>query len=279
MNVRMRLLMLLTVPALAAFGQDSRPTGGGGVIGGSGTVGGGPIAHRAVTGAPYSAELVNERVQTLANGTHINHPSTTDKVYRDSEGRTRTEHLMPRPPGFKQPDGAEAPVMVTIFDPVAHVMYTLNASEKVAYKQTIQVPANRPSRSFTSSAALGVTRVFSNSGPQSAARATTDAERPQSTTEKLGTQTMEGVTVEGMRDTTVWPVGSRGNDQPVTVVNEFWTSPDLHVVVLSKQTDPIIGDSTLKLTNITRGEPDPALFQPPADYAVKENGEAYGLPH
>jgi hypothetical protein len=85
--------------------------------------------------------------------------------------------------------------------------------------------------------------------------------------------------VQGTRLTTIWPVGSRGNDQPIAVVNETWMSPDLRVVVLSKQTDPISGDSTRKLTNITRGEPDPTLFQPPADYAVKETDQPQGLLH
>ena len=283
MNDRVRLLALLALVSMVAFGQDSQPTNTvrTGSIGWSVSVGGGPMAGPAVTGAPYSAEEVSERVQTLANGTHITQPPTTSRIYRDSEGRTRTERSMPRMPGQGQPDGAETPAMVTIFDPVAHVMYTLNASEKVAYKQSIQVPERRPTlRRSTSgaSSAVAVAGTLSARAPI-AAREVPDAERPQSTTEKLGNQTIEGVPVEGTRLTTIWPVGSRGNDQPIAVVNETWTSPDLRVVVLSKQTDPISGDSTRKLTNITRGEPDPTLFQPPADYAVKETDQPQGLLH
>lgn len=64
------------------------------------------------------------------------------------------------------------------------------------------------------------------------------------------------------------PVGSRNNDQPITVVTETWVSPDLGIVVLSEANDPISGESTRRLTNISRDEPDPSLFQPPADYTI-----------
>ena len=51
-----------------------------------------PPSHRpVVTGAPYSAEVVSERIQTLADGTHITQNAQSTKQYRDSQGRTRTE--------------------------------------------------------------------------------------------------------------------------------------------------------------------------------------------
>jgi hypothetical protein len=54
------------------------------------------------------------------------------------------------------------------------------------------------------------------------------------------------------------------------VVHERWWSPELKVTVLSMNTDPRSGDSTLKLINLSRSEPDPSLFVPPADYSVVE---------
>jgi len=44
----------------------------------------------------------------------------------------------------------------------------------------------------------------------------------------------------------------------------------LKMVVLSKNSDPRSGESTTRLTNISRAEPDPSLFQIPADYEVVE---------
>ena len=60
----------------------------------------------------------------------------------------------------------------------------------------------------------------------------------------------------------------KGNDRPLVSTSETWTSQDLHVPVLSKHNDPRSGESVTKLINISRAEPDPALFQAPSDYSV-----------
>ena len=53
------------------------------------------------------------------------------------------------------------------------------------------------------------------------------------------------------------------------VVNEAWYSEELRQNVLSKRSDPS-GETTERLTNIDRSEPDPSLFQPTADYTLTE---------
>lgn len=53
-------------------------------------------------------------------------------------------------------------------------------------------------------------------------------------------------------------------------MHERWYSPELKLEVMNIQNDPRYGQTTFKLTNINRGEPDPSLFQPPADYQVVE---------
>jgi len=40
------------------------------------------------------------------------------------------------------------------------------------------------------------------------------------------------------------------------------------MAVLSKTSDPRFGESTTKLINIEMAEPDPALFQVPAEYSI-----------
>jgi hypothetical protein len=37
---------------------------------------------------------------------------------------------------------------------------------------------------------------------------------------------------------------------------------------MTKRIDPMHGTTVTQLTNITRAEPDPSLFQIPSDYAV-----------
>ena len=91
---------------------------------------------------------------------------------------------------------------------------------------------------------------------------------PEMSHESLGTQTIEGVVAEGTRMTMTFPEGSMGNDRPITTVTETWTSPDLKTVLLSKVSDPRNGESTTRLTNIVMAEPDPALFQIPAEYPI-----------
>ena len=61
-----------------------------------------------------------------------------------------------------------------------------------------------------------------------------------------------------------------GNDRPITTVHETWMSPELNMAISTKISDPRSGESTTKLTNISRAEPDPALFQVPAGYSVAE---------
>jgi hypothetical protein len=73
------------------------------------------------------------------------------------------------------------------------------------------------------------------------------------------------------RDETI-AAGAIGNEWPITIVSEEWTSPDLQVLVLTDRKDPRAGDSSYKLQRIVRGEPSATLFQVPSDYEVRETG-------
>ena len=91
-----------------------------------------------------------------------------------------------------------------------------------------------------------------------------------SATESLGTQFMEGVLAEGTQTTMTIPTGQIGNDRPIEIVSERWYSPDLQVLVMSRQSDPRFGDTTYRLTNIVRSEPRFTLFEVPEDFEVIE---------
>ena len=94
------------------------------------------------------------------------------------------------------------------------------------------------------------------------------ASQPEKT-ESLGKQEMEGLEVQGSRNTSEIPVGQIGNDRPLSIVHERWESTDLHVTVLEKHTDPMMGNMEERLTAIRRGEPDPTLFEVPAGYQME----------
>ena len=76
-----------------------------------------------VKGAPYSAQAVNEMVQTLADGNRITNTTSTS-LYRDSQGRERREEA--------SSDGTVRSIFIT--DPVDNVSYALNPNSKIAHK-------------------------------------------------------------------------------------------------------------------------------------------------
>ena len=202
---------------------------------------------KTVTGAPYSAQVVDQRSQTLGDGTHITQQSN-GAVYRDTSGRVRREMSMPALGSLT--GSAQAPRAVFISDPVAGVHYVVHADTKTVERMPLPKPRN------------------ANAEDPRGRREARNNE--QVTSESLGTQTIEGVNAEGTRITRTIPAGTFGNDKAIQIVIERWYSPDLQTVVLLKRSDPWMGDSVMRLTNITRTEPAASLFTVPADYAVKD---------
>ena len=101
---------------------------------------------------------------------------------------------------------------------------------------------------------------------------------PNVQTENLGKQLVEGVEAEGTRTTRTIPAGEIGNEQPIQIVNERWYSPELQVTVMTRQSDPRVGETTYRLTNIVRAEPAASLFQVPSDYTVRDAEFIRALP-
>jgi hypothetical protein len=216
------------------------------------------------TAAPYSAVQESSSVQTLADGTHITRKPTSEKIYRDAEGRSRTERVFCQGPG-----GVEATV-IEIRDPVAGYSYILDEQNQIAHRFTLQAPHRMEPPVHTANLA-NAQPVLSSEAPQQ------QPARPTVTTESLGTQTMEGVLVEGSRTTRTIPEGLEGNDRPITVVSEVWRSPELKVAVVIKSNDPRNGEMTTRLTNIELSNPILSLFQPPSDYKIVDDTERISI--
>jgi hypothetical protein len=266
-----------------------------------------------VTGAPYSATVKNESVQTLADGTRIVH-SSSGTIARDAQGRTRQDAPLPT---IGNLSAENAPHIVFIMDPVAQVSYTLNLTDKTAQKMPMAGsghvtvgPVTRIDPSKTGDptdmiSSGGIT--MSTSGPagagsgnavyiQSEDVTSMGAPGPTSAgmfiqktlinpapsemkTEDLGTQTIEGLLVSGTRMTHNIATGQIGNDRPISMITEVWTSPDLKTIVSSKRSDPRMGEQTFQLMDITRAEPDASLFTIPSDFKVVEGQQkiTYGV--
>lgn len=233
-----------------------------------------------ITGAPFSGVRETEHTQTLADGTHISRKMLTQKVWRDADGRMRTERPM-----IMGPYAAEdSPAVVEIVDPVAGYRYTLDTQGKVAHRVAIAQRPAAPPPPQNQAAAGTIVRQGSMGGsvaPGNAVAAgqpapgggvigsfSTMPRRIQSQHESLGTKTIDGLAVNGTRFTITIPAGDQGNDRPISTVTETWTSPELREMIESTSSDPRSGESITRLNNIDRNNPDPGLFQVPADYEI-----------
>ncbi|HKV39542.1 MAG TPA: hypothetical protein VJX67_10040 [Blastocatellia bacterium] len=257
------------------------------------------LGSKLVKGAPYSAQAVTSFTQVLADGNRISRQSTAS-IYRDSEGRTRREETL----GGVGPWSTQNPAQPMIFinDPVAGVNYILNSQDHTATKIVVRISgdknasldvsvgaplapplldgpggetvrinrimADKSGAEGGTGMALGQVRI--QDGP--AVLEKMRAERKADTkTEDLGSQSFDGVVAQGTRNTITIPVGQIGNDLPIQEVNERWFSPDLGVVVMTRHSDPRMGETVYKLTNINRAEPAASLFTVPDDYTIKQS--------
>lgn len=267
------------------------------------------VEARIVKGAPYSAEIVNESVQQLADGNRIVQRST-GRVYRDGEGRIRRED-----------DRASGIPTISITDPVAKTTTTLDVTNRIAHETAgvnviVELSAAlntltaslRERPSTTGDGAGGVItaaparagRIAGSSDPQSqrssggggrggavapapvggggarggavgAAAMTPRAARGEDRVdETLPSRQIEGVMCTGIRRTTTIAKGAIGNDLPIKIVSEEWTSTDLQVLVLTDVNDPRSGRTTYQLQRIARVEPEASLFKAPSDYTIQK---------
>jgi len=245
-------------------------------------------SQRVVEQAPYSADIITETTQMLADGNRISHRASA-RVARDSRGRERREHEGTFFIGGLAAQNRQA--LVTIMDPVADTAVTLDAERQVATRLLLRPRAATTLAAAGAAVAMSVQAVpaqsadpgrpvstsggFQWSAATAASPATVSFGPAASTnarTESLGTQVIEGVKAEGLRTTVTLPAGSVGNDLPIIIVSERWYSSELQTVVTSRRSDPRFGETVFRLVNLVRAEPPADLFEIPAGYQIEEPG-------
>lgn len=213
------------------------------------------INLRAVTGAPFSANVIRQSKQALGDGTLLTQ-ETHGKIFRDSAGRTRSETEL-ESSGSK----AGSRLFVTIVDPMQGTSILLDVAAKDAtifhLPAAPAVSASKLSLATAAQTNRGNVKQLAPPG-----------------TEDLGSMMMEGFSVTGTRRTQASKAkASNSSSQSYT---ETWFSPELKVELQSTmQTGKFT--RTARLTQIAPGEPDPNLFQIPADYAVRDNSQSKGV--
>jgi hypothetical protein len=199
------------------------------------------------TGCPFSATVEILRTQTLSDGTHIQ-TRTKTLVYRDSFGRISSYGY--QSVGLDDPD-PDSPNFIQIYDPVAGFTYLfLPQRSNTAMRSQLRRPGSPLSPSAH------------QAPPQP---------EPKFTFERLGTQSMLGLSVTGEKMTRTFPVGMIHNDRPITVVYETWSSPELGLVLLRKTSDPRSSeDGEIRVTDLELSEPDASLFELPAGTVIQD---------
>lgn len=193
-----------------------------------------------VAGTPLLAEIVEERTTKLSDGTS-KAEILTSKVFRDADGRMRTESSV------EGANGESTPI-ITIMDRANGFMALLVPAEKMAgrFQFPKQDPSQRGGIAFMGNPLIRV------SGKKSFK------------SESIGKQTIDGIEYEGERTT------STSDEQPTLIgIEERWMNRELGLFALMKSSGPD-GQSTAKLRNVDRSAPDPALFKIPADYYIRE---------
>jgi hypothetical protein len=214
-----------------------------------------------VTGVPYTATATTESTQVLADGNKIVN-KTSSFLARDSQGRTRREDSIGRIGSVQTSDHK----MIFIMDPTKHTQFI--SQEGGDATKVIRADASGNSGPQIIELHTGqynikrkMVKTITVDGQQ---QEDGKEDSAQVKHEELGTQTVAGVSAEGKRDTSTIPAGQIGNERAIEVVSETWYSPELHATVLRKHSDPRVGETIYRLTDIQRVEPDPALFQAPA---------------
>ena len=207
------------------------------------------LAARANARPAYTATIKQTFEQTLPDGNSIRW-SVESVQARDEAGRMMRQHIE----GCDPDSGGESQlrIRISIFDPAAKTDTSWN----------------------TGPGSMGLTTVFHQPQPitppslNDIPRTPSSPYRPQVTREDLGTRTIAGMEATGIRTTETIPAGAEGNDMPLKMVHEIWTSRENRTTLLVIDDNPYTGHHTWEVESLTVGPPDPALFTPPANYKV-----------
>lgn len=194
-----------------------------------------------VPSAPFSATVTLESSQLLPDGSTVR-KKTINFIARDSGGRIHNEDRTLMPEGFT---GTPRLLSTHIYDPVTRVSTYLNPFTRLARQMVLPAPAQT------------VTQL--------PAKVTNN---PFIKDEDLGTQTLQNLTIHGLRRSTTIPANHSDTGKEIVITDEYWYSDDLHIIMLIKHSDPRSGDQQVTVTQVNRTEPDATLFQIPPEYKV-----------
>jgi hypothetical protein len=206
-----------------------------------------PIAN-----APFMAVVTEQRTALQPNGTSVQ-LKRIHAIARSSAGVIYNENR----PLVPADSPGDPPVTVShVYDPQTRLNTFIYPQQKTYQQRRVaRPPSTEPPDLYATPEASTL--------PAS-----------QFTEQKdLGTKTMEGLSVHGVLITQRLPAPNQGG-QDVTVTDEYWYSPDLRLNMLIRHNNPISGNTTMTVTQVSRTEPDEAIFQIPSGYQRLEMSNA-----
>lgn len=193
-----------------------------------------------IPNVPMTALVDISSMRTLPDGS-MELRRTEAHIARTSSGKIYNDMRAMMPAAFQ---GQPRLLGIHVYDPQTRVSLMWNPFQNVVHSMTLtgqQIAERKP---FLI-----------------AVRGATDQD--------LGTSTMSGVTVHGLRRVREIPMqGTGAAARPVAVTDEYWYSEDLHLIMLEKHNDPRTGEQIVSILDVKRAEPAAQLFEPPKSYRV-----------
>jgi len=206
-----------------------------------------PIPH-----APFSGVIHVERSFVRPDGSIVKLKTIRD-ISRDSRGRIYNEARALVPVSSNQTPQV---VRIHLYDPQTRISTMLNPQERTYWISAV----NRPPA--TVPPALLYASPTGNTLPQN----------EFTKEEDLGIHEMEGVPVHGVREIQTIPAEKSGTGKEIVITDEYWYSDDLRINLGITHSDPRLGSVKMTVTQVTRTEPDPALFEIPGNYKPPRAG-------
>lgn len=219
-----------------------------------------------IRNAAFTAEVATSYDRVLPNHKYI-HSEAKAKVFRDSQGRVRTETELTSSTG-----NSGTYRRIVIQDPVSREVIHLHGRTKTADIHHLgdlaaRVPDAPGPAIANAAAAVNPTDAQTQSASLSVPLQHSYV-LESSKIEPLGKRMVQGIMAVGTRTKRVF----RDTDGVSTrAVSEVWYSPQWQIVVLSTWDDGQFGHGIIRVTNIVRAVPNEQLFQVPADYTVKDD--------
>jgi hypothetical protein len=199
--------------------------------------------------APFTASDKLEQTRIAPDGTIVN-LQITREIARDSRGRIYKVARLPRQ---TSENGVSTIHMIELYDPQTKTYTLIYPRSRTFWKGDLD---HTPSL---------LAQEYFYGGPMHNGLPVYHHSREQD----LGTRTMQDLSVHGILETETL-VDDKGKTIDATA--EYWYSDDLRMSLLAKCNIPG-GTVTVTVTQITRTEPEPTLFEIPSGYRQRERPE------